>query len=345
MGRRLHALEFDGRHHRSLRFALVAVAVLVSACSDSTFVTPPNASVSRDLLRSLVAPSVAAKLDRNGLFELPVPSPTDDYPEVTPAQVNELATAWIKEFAPRARPRLEQQHGSGINVHALSICGRTLYARSPYSTVPSSVPLPYRRAFGPWYFVTICDQGGAPAVSLAVSAWATDLQVENGRIRFPSFGGSEFFALGIPAGHHGEFPATPESAVALAGQSGRIITAIPELVMQPTTAGPPQAARWHVTFDGSVSVRGVRSGLTQAKDLYIGLFHSNDNDLSEAVASSSQPAGAQIRWIPAPSATETWASYHQHIVDRTTITLVNRRSDSPLALDPLTQVGGASNAR
>ncbi len=345
MTHRIRTMRFDRGNRQAARIALLSTVLLTNACADSPLVTPPSTSTSRDLLKTMVSPAVAARLDRDGQFQLPTPAPTDGYPEITSAQVTELATAWIKEFAPQIRPRLEQRHGSTINFHTLSICGRILYARSAYSTVPDVVPLPYRRPFGPWYFVTICDQGAVPTISLAVSAWATDLQVENGRIRFPSFGGGEFFAIGIPAGHHGEFPATPESVAALAARSGRIITSIPELVMQPTTAGPPQAARWHVSLDAPVSVRGVNSGLAQVKDLYIGLFHSDQNDLSEATPLPNQPAGADVRWLPPPSANETWAVYQQHMMDRTTTTHIARRSDSPLAFDAITQIGGESNAK
>ncbi len=155
---------------------LLAVAG-ATACSDPPTIARQAGSPTRDHMLALVTPAVAGKLDPNGHFELSAGTGNSQFPEVTAEGARQLASTWVGEFGPRVHRYLEQVHGGSIDFHSLAPCGRTFYARSAFASVPSGVPMPYVLPYGPWYLTTFCASDGAPSVSVAVSAWSTDLSV------------------------------------------------------------------------------------------------------------------------------------------------------------------------
>ena len=168
--------------------------------------------------------------------------------------------------------------------------------------------------FGPWWLVTLCDRAGAPTLSVGVSAWATDITVQGGRLLFPRISGSEIFGVGIPTGHVGEYPSSPEEAIELtAKRSGRRVTEVPELIMPLPEDGIPQFARWHLTLE---SVAGLRTGAEShaSKEVFVRPKGLHTNDLVLSVAASTQPAFIDIEWTPPPNLNESYAAYEPHRV-------------------------------
>ncbi len=94
-------------------------------------------------------------------------------------------------------------------------------------------------------------------VLLGISAYATDVRIENDAIRLPKISGNEFTWRAIPKSV-ARFPVSPEaSAVRVAKQSGARIAAIPRMVMPDFRNGGPEAARWELTLDTAVTFETV----------------------------------------------------------------------------------------
>lgn len=312
----------------------IGLALGLGACSESPTLTQTRGAYPRDQLVASVTPSVAAHIGADGKFDLTSMAGLSQFPEITSQQAIQLAATWIKQFGPLHTRWLEKFHGAPIDFHKLVVCGRPLYARSAFQELPSDVPATFRRTYGPWYLVTACSADGSPTVSIAVSAWATELTVANGRIYFPSYSGNEFFSLGIPAGHVGEFPSSPEAAVAVAGQHG-LVSAVPELVMPVNTSGPPQAASWHITLAAPALLHGLQSGAVSATELYVGLADVTKNGVAQFVAAKDQPSGTTFRWVGPIQPNETWTAYEARAKTLINTTAIARRPDTPLQFDAI----------
>ena len=315
-------------------------ALSLFGCSDGgangTRITAPD----RAALSASLTGAAASALDANGNFVLAAPAGNSGHSELSSADANRLATIWVRLFAPDIRRSLEEQHGSSINLHGLKVCGRTLYARSSFEPPRFVIPTPWLRPYGPWWFVTLCD-GGQPSVSVAVSSWATDLTISKGAIVFPKVAGNEFFPLGIPAGHIGEFPSSPEDAASLvARKTGRRISRVPELVMGTTTSGPPQAARWMIAVDSNAVINTARHGRVTTSQILVGSPYPAKLGPAQFVAAPSQPDFLDFSWAPLPNANESQAAYKARLGTTINLTRVKRRTDTPVTLDLETPIGG-----
>jgi hypothetical protein len=292
----------------------------------------PTRMPDRSSLLHAVTSAVALRVDANGRFDLSTTSAGSQFPEITQAQANLLAATWLREFGPQTITYLQSQHGGPIDFKRLHQCGRTLYARSPFGAIPTDLPAPYRKPYGPWYLATFCDGGDVPTVSVAVSAWATDIQVNGARLAFPAQSGNEFFPMGIPSGTIGEFPSSPENAATLAAQNGRLVAAVPELVMPINTIGPPQGARWHVTLDGPVSVHAASLGALDVRELFIGPPRVTRAGLARFVAQPTQPASVAVPWMVLTQPGEPFAVFKQGS-GQINVGTIPRRADTPVAFD------------
>lgn len=232
------------------------------------------------------------------------------------------------------RSWLERTHGAAINFKALKSCGRALYARSAFNAPPQSIPGPYRRVHGPWWLLTYCDAGGSPAVSVAVSAWATELTMQAGKLHFPRISGTEIVAVGIPLGHVGEFPMSPEAAVALgAQQMGRRVSKVPELITPLSSEGPPQFARWHLTLEAPTTVR-TSSGARAINDVFVSQTVVGGSDVVTLAPASEQPTSVDLDWAPVPVIGELNSAYVTRV--KTQTTKITRRADTPVRVEPIT---------
>ena len=245
--------------------ALVSVA---ASCGDRGSPVEPGAA---GVDRSWVIGAAAAALDARGRFVLPAaPEATG---ELSRAQATALGAAYVTTFGPAGLlDAWEQDQGAAIDVAQLRPCPRTVYAATPYVAPADDVLVQIRRYVGAQWLVSLCDPAGASVVSVAVSALATDVRVEGGRIVTQPV--QAFFSVGIPAAV-GEVPFAPAAAVDLAARAtGRRITEVPVLVRAPIPYAA-QVAKWRLVLDGPVWVRGTRSGVRrQVTELYVGFGES-----------------------------------------------------------------------
>ena len=248
---------------------MIVLGSVLAACTDGTPAAVRAVQPSSAALRAVVTGPAAAAVAVDGRFQLAAAPQSQG--EISSTTANEIASAWLRSHASMIRDFIEKTHGGSVNFSKLSPCGRTLYAQSPFQPLPSDVPAPYRRPFGSWWLVTYCDDGQRPTVSVAVSALATELRIANGKLTFPSVSGNEIFALGIPSGHQGEYPISPEAAVQIAAdQTGVRVAKVPELVIPLTSDGPPQTARWRIALERSASF-ARSSDVVSSSEVFLGV--------------------------------------------------------------------------
>lgn len=287
---------------------------------------------------SLTADAAAA-LDGDGRLRLPAPVPAGPDPEVTGETAAALGTAWGRDFGPYHGQFLREFRGGPIAFKTLAACGRPLYARAAVEPPSRDMKAGFRRQYGSWWLVTLCSPSGEPQVSVAVSAWATNLKLSDGHIRFSAGGdnGGEFFGMGTPRGHTGEYPATPEVAVARAARvSGARVAAVPDLLMPTPDQAPPQGAHWVVRLDRTVALRGARAAAPDAR-VYVAAHSFTQAGDTAFVAAPAQPAAFEARWA-APELNETPAQFKARYAVRAE--RLARRADVPLRFERITVTGG-----
>jgi hypothetical protein len=261
-------------------------------------------------ITTYVTGDAAKNLDANGQFMLDAP-PVGPTPEITEEQALALAKIYARDFAPMLRPSLEKDHGGAINFTQLQPCGRALYAQSAYEPQPT-LSRSFQRFIGPWWLVALCEgTASRPSVSLAISALATNLAIQNDKIVWTDdTGGNEFFADGTPSSWDGPIMASPERATAAVAQAtGRQIAKVPELIASSPLRGVPQAAMWRLTLNSPATVRGRSSGaVSQVAGLYHGVIAyrfeagPDANTAAVATATLNQPAADSF---PAPQGSAT----------------------------------------
>ncbi len=321
-------------HIYALAGSTVALLAILVACSSDS--SPTEARPTPSAVRASVTGLAAAAVGQDGQIQLAAP-PVGQERELTAAEALAFATAWTHDFAPITRPWLEKTHGAPINFKTLQGCGRALYARSAFNAPSQDIPAPYRRIHGPWWLVTFCDGLGSPSVSVAVSAWATDLTLQAGKLSFPRISGTEFVAVGVPLGHVGEYPMAPEVAVEVgAQQTGKRISSVPELITPLPGDGPPQLARWHLTLEAPSSVRSS-SGVRAVDEVFVSPTHIGDREVATAAAAPDQPTTIDLHWTPVPTVGETHAAYAARAINQTTKMV--RRVDTPVRVEPISAQG------
>lgn len=238
---------------------LAALCSIGTACRDETLV---GTSGQQPQSRLLVG-AAARALQPNGRFAL-VGAPIG---ELTEAAAVSLASAYLHDYARIALTRYEADAGRSINLAALRPCPRAYYATSAYES-GADLPTHLARHLGPHWLVSFCD-GSTPVVSVSLSALATDLRTQSGITQLPDPRAGDFLDVGIPGGIG--VPPTPEDAVMAAVELlGARVTSVPELVQ----LGPSysaQLARWRLTLERPVRVRGKRSGATtEVREVFVG---------------------------------------------------------------------------
>ncbi len=245
---------------------VIATAIFV-ACNRDVIGTDASPVSGLDTLA--ITPQLAKNLTSTGRFVLS--GPTAGSEELNENVVRELGRIWIRDYFRWVRSDIEKQHGTGIDPQRLRVCSRIYYADSPYepadTTYDGGVA---RRAFGPWWLVPLCIDGKQTAL-LGVASYATDLRIESGSIRFPTFGGNEFVWRGTPLAS-ADLPSTPESAVQIvANISHSRVAALPRLVLPDFRKGGPLAPRWQLLMEPHPVVSGVSSQKPrEAEFLFIG---------------------------------------------------------------------------
>lgn len=275
---------------------LACVIGALVACSDASRTRAVAAPDGRSS-RAWAADAAAAALAGDGAFHIAAHVPIAGA-EIDPAQASALAVAYAHTFGGWLNIAWEQDRGGKIDVTQLQACGPAAYARSPHvngGVKRGSLPEALRRALAPQYLVELCA-GGTPMVNIAVSAIAADARVVGGQL----VGGDtrDFTSYGI----NPRMPRSvirPEDAALLAARAtGQRVAEVPELVLPPFP-GAPQLARWRITLEAPVKLRGRSSGIVRpTREVYAGFgrtWYEIDVHAAEpgaAAVSVSVPAGA-----------------------------------------------------
>lgn len=252
---------------------LTALGLALASCEGGDTTAPPQQdpdAVSRPSARAASAPAL-----RN---------PEQGGPrEISRQKAERLASLWIKDFAPTNAEGWEEQRGAPVDWEALETCGRAAYVATPFRDPGPNVPVPAKRGVGSWWMVSFCA-GAEPQMSVAVSAWNTDLRIEDGALRFPEYSGNHFVPRSIPpeTTYDDIFLIPRGRALQMARQAtGKKVAGRPELVMQPNVM--PQFAHWRVTLASPAKFRVEGRGLVERQEVFIG-SHGPRTDGRMAVA-------------------------------------------------------------
>lgn len=259
-------------HHRRIRVVAAALFVGLLGCERPT---EPEVQAP---MHAWVVGEAARALDADGRFLLPPPVAPGPQPITSTATATELAATFLRMFtAPSiagiagstVAGDLERQRRDEIDFKSLVPADRAFYAESPYLPLDESAPPFMRKYLGPFFLVPFLDQNG-PAVVMASSAYNTDISIVADQLFFPPIYGNDFSWAGIPVGVAFVFPITPERAVEAVWHSTETrVDQIPELIA-PHRLFIPHYARWRVSLENPIRVRGVDTGREHTtSELYI----------------------------------------------------------------------------
>jgi hypothetical protein len=271
----------------SLLAALVlAFGLLVSACEQDLAIP---VQMEPQQVTPFLASGFPPDLIQGNRLVLPEPA-KGAHPQITPQQATQLAVTAARTWGPYIRIRLQEMHGAPINFETLAADGRPLFASAPYEDVPANVHPGARNLYGPYYLVHLLSNG-EPVLSVAVAAY-TQASIQDGRIVTSLQNGNDFIFQGLAKGKGYFAPVTPERAVELVGSAtGARVASVPELV-RPDRDQAPQFARWRVSLDRAVAVRGAETGAhSKVRQLYVGLGGAI------LIPKSTQPAETTVESI------------------------------------------------
>ena len=281
--------------HAGLVARAASLAFLyVVGCADDVLAPQPEPDV-----RQYVTGEAAALVDASGHFQVRDTIAISALPTIGADRARNLALGYLKTFAwPDAAVGsaigvgLEKQHGGPININMLTP-GNVVLAQSTYEDVAGSAPAFFRNTVAPRFIVRL-TQGTNPTVAVAVSAFATDVQLGNGKVVLPDSSGGEFYAYGNPQGAGFLEPIGPErAAVAVAKASGALVTKVPELLL-PHEDYYFTYARWKVTLDREVAFARRETGeITRSAVVYIGLAYTLPGGKFESHEGFFLPAAQQ----------------------------------------------------
>lgn len=222
---------------------------------------PPNAA-------PYLTEAVRKHLDAQGRLNLPpAVSPNLSKAILSPESAQELALAFVRQFGEVYEKRIESAHDRDIDPGELAPA-RIYYAQTPYTPPPEDAHPMSDRLFGPYYII-ILESDGQPVLSVAVSAYATDLRIERGSVVFPRYYGQEFVFHEI---RDVPFPAPPEWAVERIGSAaGVLINRLPELVL-PSRKNKPHLALWRIGLETPIELRAPNGAVYHTDELFVNAF-------------------------------------------------------------------------
>jgi hypothetical protein len=255
--------------NNSIAYRLASICAMTCAACIADEPTRPPAAVDRSAtLEDAIAPQLRAEMQAGGVFRLAGPGPQDG-PIIDETEAVTLAEAFIRSFGRYFRTEIEQGHGKPVSISQLTAADRVYFAETPDAALPATAAGPFRKAYGPYYLVTLVDAAAVPVVSVAVSAYSTDLVVhEDGSIRFPLQHGNEFMWHAIPLGR--EIPLSPETAVRLVYErTGARASKVPVLVKPRTRTWSPHYARWRIDLDVPIRMSLESGGVATTSTLFV----------------------------------------------------------------------------
>ncbi|GAC1657956.1 MAG: hypothetical protein NVS4B3_24970 [Gemmatimonadaceae bacterium] len=265
------------------------VVVLV-ACHDDQ--RPPTPAPSVRLAE--VTGKAAANLTPDGTFIVRTGAVSEPPAEIPASQAQSLARVYAHSYATSLQGLLEKEHRRSIDLATLEPCGRAFYSASPFEPLPATPPSATRIALGPSWLVPLCSRQGTPSVTVAVSAYATYIEIVKGFLEWHVPGGGEFWAVGIPFGQ--AIPTSPEAAVhTIASATGRRVTDVPDLITRDKFVVPYDAV-WRIVLDGAAVVRGREAqNESQETTLFVGAV--SDQDGTSPVYRGRDDGGTS-EWVP-----------------------------------------------
>ena len=247
-------------------------------------------------IAAYVTGEAATALTSESIF--PYAGPVVDRGEriISPEQAREQALAYAVASRQFMKPAWERIAERRLDVEHLDADPRVFFAESPYGRFPEGPYHPsHRKAWGPYYLVVL--RNGVEAVVLvAVSAYNTDVSVdERGFLWTPPIGGGAFLSVGISADTT-EFPfSLPERAVArVSARTGARVAAPPRLWLL-DQGHHPALAVWKLSVDRPLSFRVKATGdVISTREVYV-------NGRSEwMVPAQKQPSGTTQPFIVGP---------------------------------------------
>lgn len=263
-----------GRHMILLSWIGSVFAVLVAGCDSPT---GPDALHPADA-RPYVVGAALANLDAHGRFQFSDPAALDLGEGVSPERARELASAAVRDFvnsntipipgATSFKEFIEARHGAPIDWERVRAGPRLFNIESHLEPLPQSVFLPLRRQFGLRYAVPFLVDDVQVAV-VTVSALATNLTIENGRLRRDptAFGGGEFSWHGAPRTWKLGVPVFPEEVVRFVFEAtGAKVREVPVAARVSRLFSTGSNSRWIVVLDHSVEFVAAHNGAVLMTD-------------------------------------------------------------------------------
>jgi hypothetical protein len=278
----------------------LCVILLLASCNEprQADLVAAHTAEGRATLRELLTPKAAEAVGRDGKFGALAHVSASARPEISDVRARQLATLFARDLAPLIGDGLNADHGAIIAYANLRSCGPAYYAATPFAPLPAEIPAAYHRKFGPWWLISFCAPSGEAQLSVAVSAYATELDVVNDHLRFPAVSGNEFVPMGIPR-QLGALPIAPERAVEISvAASGRRVDGVPSLI---AAAGHfPQMAQWRLPLEAPANLRIKHAAYTGSTSvLYVGVRLFREPPLV-LMPSPQQPTSFDFRWAAPP---------------------------------------------
>lgn len=246
----------------------------------------------------------ATALQEDGRFFLS-PSVVNPPGQLSADQAKAIAKRYAREAAPFLINSWVGAHGGPINPDALNPCDRALYAASPYQPLPASLSELTLRTSGPHWVVPLCSTAGQTQVVVTFSALATEAAVElNSPKSVLQIARADIVTFGIPKTAASTMY-SPEAVASYAfTKTGKRVNAVPELMMTPMPQ-VPALARWTISIEGPVTLKGLESGQArQRSTLFIGF--ADRFTLSGLLDRNPSAAALPVTWTdPMTKATFT----------------------------------------
>lgn len=249
------------------RTAAMLAVLSTTACDRQSL---PSAPPEQSKLRAALVGDAAVSLQANDELALGRPTSPDGDAIISEGYARSLAMAYLRSFGRTFHATWERQRGGRIDLSTLSAGPRIYFARSAYGAFPRGFHPAMRKAYGPYYLVTLLS-GGEPVILIAVSAYNSDMRTDaSGQLVLPPLNGMGFIHEGLPTDPSRYRLPSPEEAVLSASEAtGARISTVPVLVM-PNREQTPLLAAWRVELDREVMTSNARSQRALVRQIFVG---------------------------------------------------------------------------